>query len=855
MMLRTTAKLMVGLAAACLLGAPAMALAKDDRAPVVRVPFVDGIAIDGSAADWGDRGFRVDLLRVSEGKARPDDGFSPRYRLGWNDRGLLVFFDVKDQDVSEATEQSQADSRDGIRLRGNPWYEAPTPAFRANLSPGINPPREKPTVYPGNPNGERDLAASADIEAASKAIPGGYTIEALIPWRDFLVTPAEGADIALEAYALNIDRSAETTQASWRPTFQGTAAIHLRPARESSPAVLADAVSVTPEHSKRTLVAVRTTGDLIGKTVTITDQGRGLGSSKVEPGEEGLGKATVAIPLSPDDRSYGPLEIYAGDVRVGLFVPPLEATVLKPKALQEANLRFTSYLFDGTDFPSCDFEQPSLAEDLIGPYTIGVTYYDKDYNVVQKAETPGRYGAVVSVKPLRGGPTVTRFRTLFRQPQSYNWWFRPFDVTAKLPKELGISPEVLAAETPDFADMLKWSLVDAGGRDWHVSALLAGWYEMKPTGQKAPKWADALALDRRWWLGLKRTLYGADTTYPNPFVGPRPIDGKPATVLHEGTLAEAGMKPGAADKIDAVLQSWAADSDQGFAALVARHGVIVLHKAYGERDGQPMTTSTKSWMASITKTLSANLMMMLVDQGLVNLDDPAEKYLPPLRDRHPVRPLTVRHLYTHTSGFPEMEHWGDDMSDMVEIVADYYPFLRVGENRIYNGVGLGLGGKIIEMVSGETIPTFFHQHLLGPLGCDNTDVMGTMGDSRSVPLDIAKVGQMMLNRGAYGNLRFYRDDTFAKMLPQPMTKTLGRDDRSSCGIGLWPYDGLPGLSASTFGHGAASSATFLVDPVNDLVIVMTRNDAGKNFSKYHPQFLQAIVDGLDTGAEAPKPVS
>jgi CubicO group peptidase (beta-lactamase class C family) len=158
---------------------------------------------------------------------------------------------------------------------------------------------------------------------------------------------------------------------------------------------------------------------------------------------------------------------------------------------------------------------------------------------------------------------------------------------------------------------------------------------------------------------------------------------------------------------------------------------------------------------------------------------------------------------------------------------------------------LGLGGKIIEVISGETIPEFYQKHLLVPLGCNNTDVTGTYGDARSVPLDIAKVGQMMLNRGAYGNLRFYREETFAKMLPGPMTKVLGRDTGEIVGIGLWRYDDLPGLSSSTFGHGAASSATFLVDPVNELAIVMTRNRAGRNFDKYHPQFLQVVADGMD----------
>lgn len=98
-----------------------------------------------------------------------------------------------------------------------------------------------------------------------------------------------------------------------------------------------------------------------------------------------------------------------------------------------------------------------------------------------------------------------------------------------------------------------------------------------------------------------------------------------------GTLAEAGMKPDAAEKIDAALREWAADTDQAFAVCGVRHGVIVLHRAYGTREGKPMTVDMKSWMASVTKTMSASLMMMLVDQGILDLDDPVEKYVPALR--------------------------------------------------------------------------------------------------------------------------------------------------------------------------------------------------------------------------------
>lgn len=53
-----------------------------------------------------------------------------------------------------------------------------------------------------------------------------------------------------------------------------------------------------------------------------------------------------------------------------------------------------------------------------------------------------------------------------------------------------------------------------------------------------------------------------------------------------------------------------------------------------------------------------------------------------------------------------------------------------------------------------------------------------------------------------------------------------------------------GLGKGTFGHGAASGAILRIDPTDDLVIVMTRNAAGANFGNYHPQFIQAIADGI-----------
>jgi len=325
---------------------------------------------------------------------------------------------------------------------------------------------------------------------------------------------------------------------------------------------------------------------------------------------------------------------------------------------------------------------------------------------------------------------------------------------------------------------------------------------------------------------------------PPPFVGPKTIHGPPARGLREGALQEAGIRPGTVEAIDSVLSAWADDSDQAFAVCIARRGVIVLHKAYGMRDGQPMTVTTKSWMASITKPMSATLMMMLVDDGRVSLDDRITDLLPRLRGLPNRHPITIRNLYTHTHGLEFYIPKGqDELADFEERVADCYPFARAGREWVYNGVGYTVGGKVIETLTGEALPDFYRAHLLGPLGCEDTEVSGTHADARSIPLDMAKFAQMLLNGGAYGDKRFFRKATFQQMLPQRLLTVLGPNAKKVFGIGL---DGTD----RSFGHGAASAATFKIDLDDELVVVMTRNAVGKNYEKYNGKFWAALEGGI-----------
>lgn len=497
------------------------------------------------------------------------------------------------------------------------------------------------------------------------------------------------------------------------------------------------------------------------------------------------------------------------------------------------------YLFVGTEFPGFLYRDPARSRDLLGDYHLNLQIFDQSLSLVQRADRPGPYAVVARTIPARGADR-RRCKTVVRLPGPVDPAWQPdLDHLDDFARRLGLDPKAVELSRPSLKRIFRRRSFEKLSTDQEFVALVAGIHLLAPS----TRWQSdhlarpATAAWRQWWLDLMRKIDGLDLEFPDRFIGPTPIDGTPAPVLRPGSPREAGVRPDAAEAIDAVLRAWAEDTDQAFAVCVARHGVIVLHAAYGERDGQPMTVHTPSWMASVTKPMSGSLMMMLVDRGLVDLDASIDRYLPPLRGIPLQTPLTVRHLYTHVNGLDRFPKWADEMPDLVDRIAIYYPYLRVGRRWSYHGTGYMVGGKIVENVSGEAVPFFYQRHLLGPLGMDETRVSGTHDDARSVPMDIARFGQMLLNRGAYGPWKFFRPETFEAMLPRPLGTLLPSDPDRMHGIGLIQIDEF-------IGHGARSMATFRIDLDRDLVIVMTRNAMGRNFEKYHPRFLSSVLDSL-----------
>jgi CubicO group peptidase (beta-lactamase class C family) len=347
-------------------------------------------------------------------------------------------------------------------------------------------------------------------------------------------------------------------------------------------------------------------------------------------------------------------------------------------------------------------------------------------------------------------------------------------------------------------------------------------------------------MDRQWWVNLKRKLNGWDRQFPQAFVCPSPLDGAPAPIVHVDTDAAAGVKSDSVEKIDRICRGIAGEVGEPVSICLVRHGVIFLHHAYGQLNGRPLTVDDACDIKSATKPLAGALMMEVLDQDLLRGDDPIDRVMPCFRGIVVKRPMTIRDLFNHMNGLTG--DWGDQIHDTEEIIAGYYPAVDVG-NYSYNEVGFALGGKIIEAVSGESFPEFARRHLLLPLGMDHTRVTNAGGHNATTSLDYAKFGQMLLNGGCYGSMRFFSKASFRQMLP-PANGTSGGGARR--GIGLMRMGWARyGFSADTFGHNAANSSVLAIDPEHDLVVVIVSGGDRKDFEGRAEAFYRAVIGALE----------
>ncbi len=141
----------------------------------------------------------------------------------------------------------------------------------------------------------------------------------------------------------------------------------------------------------------------------------------------------------------------------------------------------------------------------------------------------------------------------------------------------------------------------------------------------------------------------------------------------------------------------------------------------------PVTADTLFQIGSTTKTITGTIVMQLVEQKLIDLDEPVITYLPDLqlRDKTAEKTVTMRHLLTHMGGwvgdfFRETGSGDDSLARYVAEMATLPQVVPVGQIWSYNNAGFGLAGRVIEAVTGQTYEAVAQERVLDLLGMSNS---------------------------------------------------------------------------------------------------------------------------------------
>lgn len=165
----------------------------------------------------------------------------------------------------------------------------------------------------------------------------------------------------------------------------------------------------------------------------------------------------------------------------------------------------------------------------------------------------------------------------------------------------------------------------------------------------------------------------------------------------------------------------------GITVAVTTADKTLMSRGIGWRSLEPMTPLSGEdayWIASITKPLSATAFMMLVDEGLVDLDDPVSKYLPSFEktktaDGKQVT-ITIRHCLTHTSGVnSDRKKQFESLEEFVVDVASRETNFEPGSEWRYSS-SLDVIARIAETVTQMPFEDFIKQRLFDPLGMVDT---------------------------------------------------------------------------------------------------------------------------------------
>jgi CubicO group peptidase (beta-lactamase class C family) len=391
-----------------------------------------------------------------------------------------------------------------------------------------------------------------------------------------------------------------------------------------------------------------------------------------------------------------------------------------------------------------------------------------------------------------------------------------------------------------------------------------------------------------------------------------------------GTLSPEALK----QLDDTIRNEIAAGKIPGGILLIKQHDKLVHFECFGVRDpdtGQPMTPDTIFQIYSMSKAVTSVAVMMLVDDGKLALDDSVSKYIHSFADakvgvdlsdeagKYPLkleplkRPITIRDLLRHTSGisygfFGETQvqklyanpllYAGEfDNADFADRIASL-PLADQPATRWNYGHSTDVLGRVVEVVSGQTLYQFEKQRLFDPLGMSDTayyvpdeskwariangflvDRFRVAGirDPRlprrwesggaglvSTISDYARFLQMLLNGGELDGRRYLKRETVALMTSDQIGPETGiihdpfyfPGPTSGFGLGFAVRTSPPPNTNWPLGEyrwDGAGGSFYFVDPVDDMFgifMVMSPTQGGRIQLNLKTMIFEAMGKGL-----------
>lgn len=373
-------------------------------------------------------------------------------------------------------------------------------------------------------------------------------------------------------------------------------------------------------------------------------------------------------------------------------------------------------------------------------------------------------------------------------------------------------------------------------------------------------------------------------------------------------LADTPKLPGIEE---AMLEMISKHEVAGAVTVVATQDRLLHLAATGQADvaaQKPMNEDTMFWIASMTKPVTGAAILMLQDEGRLNVADPVAKFIPEFANlKSPSGKsanLTITQILTHTSGLGEAN---GPSAMQAQTLADLVPLwlaapmqFEPGSQWKYCQSGINAAARIVEVVSGMTFDAFLQKRLFDPLSMTNTTFFPSeaqwaqvatayaknqdTGKLEAVPprADFGQRGRPPLgNGGLYSSVKDYtrfcqmllNGGTLAgrRILSANAVKTLSSAHTGSLPCGFFqkaefgshgknygwgigtcvlkePHAGLAEtLSPGTFGHGGAWGTQAWIDPQKQLIqvlMVQRSNFPNSDASPVREAFQKAAASAL-----------